>query len=526
MMEIRAESSEVVVQHLAQLIDRLGDGRLHIPRFQRPLVWDWERKRELLRSVRDGIPIGSMMIWRTTSAQVLVQQSLAGHELPEPRPNVPREYLLDGLQRLSTLYVALRGPGAGAGDEEPSARIGYDLQQQEFIQLDDDEAKGVVPLDVLGSAVTLLRVQRTWTGPDAEVWLERSDELARAFREYQVPVVTIVSNDIELAARTFKMLNSQGVRMGEVDMVHALAWGEDLAVRERIESLREEYLAPYGWGEIDDETILRVVKADADVDLYDRTAEAVSLKIKEQPERLDRAVHRLAVTADLLQRQCGIRAWGLVPYGLQPVFIAAAIAGVEDIHAVEESIADWFWLTTYGEMFAGISGYRVAQALADLCKTVADGRVRWSGAKQLHLRPLPRTADFKGVRVKALALRLAGAQCAEASGSRDPYDWLAAHGRHALGSMLTRRQASRPTCSSPGNRFLCPPAELSELRRRISEGDIDATLARAHLIPPVSIAAAEAGQWDRFVSERLAFIEAQERAFVDELCKEHGIVVR
>lgn len=525
-MELRAESSEVVVQHLAQLIDRIGSGRLHIPRFQRPPVWSWGRKRELLRSIRDGIPIGSMMIWRTTSERDLVQRSLAGHQLPEPRPNVPREYLLDGLQRLSTLYVALRGPGPQADEDEPGPKIAYDLQQQEFVELDEDEAPSVVPLDVLGSAVALLRVQRTWTGPDAGAWLERSDELARAFREYQVPVVTIVSNDIELATRTFTMLNSQGVHMGEADMVHALAWGDGLAVRERIDDLREDQLVPRGWGEVEDETVLRVVKADADIDLYDRSAEAVSLRIREEPERLDRAVERLALTADILRRRCGVHSWALVPYGLQAGLIAAALAGVEDVRAVEKPIADWLWLTTYGEMFTGISGYRVAQVLDDLGKAMGDGRVRWSGAKPLRLRPLPRRAAWFGARIKALALRLAEAQRSVSSGSTDPFEVLAAHGHHALVSLLTRRQASRPTCSSPGNRFLCPPAELSELRRRISEGDIDATLARAHLIPPVSIAAAEAGQWDRFVSERLAFIEAQERAFVDELCKEHGIVTR
>ena len=539
-MVTRADSSEVVVLHLAQLIDRFGDGRLHIPRFQRPLVWDWERKRELLRSVRDGVPIGSMMIWRTHNEQVPVQASLAGHRLPGPRPNIPREYLLDGLQRLSTLYVALRGPGKQSDTEdedESSSRVGYDLRLSDFVEF-EDEAEGILPLDVLGSAVTLLKVQRVWTGPDADSWLERSDELARAFREYQVPVVTIVSNDVELATRTFKMINSQGAKMGEADMVHALAWTENLAVRERIEELRQEHLEVWGWGDIDNETILRVVKADASIDLYDRTAEALSQRIKDDPRHLDSAVERLAWTAKVFA-DLGICSWALVPYNFQAVFIANALNGVEPTKEVERSLGDWVWLTTYGEMFAGISGHRIAQALKELRETVRDGQLRWSGAKEFRLRPLPRKADFRSVRVKAFALRLAQAQAqaqaqtqtqAQAQiglpyGDLDAFMLLAIHGREMFVKLLDARQTSRANSYSPANRFLCSPAQRLEWRRRILEADIDDALAAAHLIPPASIEAAKAGDWDRFVTERLAFIEAQERAFVDEICARHGITV-
>lgn len=520
----RAESSEVVVLHLAQLIDRLGEGRLHIPRFQRPLVWDWDKKRELLRSVRDGIPIGSMMIWRTHDEQVPVQTSLVGHRLPEPRANIPREYLLDGLQRLSTLFIALRGPGAADNEQdedEVGARVGYDLRQADFVELDND-ADGVLPLDVLGSAITLLKVQRKWQGPDAESWLEQSDELARAFREYQVPVVTIISNDIELATRTFKMINSQGAKMGEADMVHALAWNENLAVRERIHELKREHLDVYGWGDIDDETILRVIKADASIDLYDRTAQAVSQRIKNNPEHLDSAVKRLAGAAKIFNA-LGVRSWALVPYAFQAVFIAAALNEEHRVDGVEEPIRDWIWLTTYAEMFAGISGHRIAQALKELRETVRDGQLRWSGAKELRLRPLPRKASFSSVRIKALALRLAQAQKDLRPGDPDTFESLAAHGREMFVKLLDTRQASRASSSSPANRFLCLPARRQELRRRILEADIDNALAAAHLIPPTSISAAKAGDWDRFVTERLAFIEAQERAFVEEICARHGI---
>jgi hypothetical protein len=317
------------------------------------------------------------------------------------------------------------------------------------------------------------------------------------------------------------MINSQGASMDEADMVHALAWSGGLDIRARIEALREEHLTPLGWKGVDDDTVLKVVKADAGIDLYDRTAEVVSRRVKDDPARLDSAVRRLAQAAELLGKR-GVRAWSLVPYGLQPVLIAAALDGVERTEEIDDAIADWFLLTTYGEMFAGLSGYRIAHALTELRQTVRDGFVRWSGAKPLQLRGLPRTADFKSARIKAFAIRLAEMRQA-LEPTVDAFEMLAAYGRAALVGLLTPSRASRASCSSPANRFLCPPSGLAALRRTILDGEIGPALALGHLIPPEAIAAAEANDWDRFVSARRELIESQERAFVDGLRKKHGI---
>jgi hypothetical protein len=225
-----AQTSEPVIQYLYQLIDAIHEGKLLIPRFQRPLVWDWDRQSELLRSVKDGIPMGAIMVWRTSKANVSWEQELAGHILPSPAEGQPREYLLDGLQRLSTLFAALRG-FASAGDDEIRPPIGYDLEEQVFVEDAKDQPQ-VVPLHALPDSLRLLRFQRGLKGPRADKWIERSDELAKAFREYKVPVIPIASDEFDVAARTFNLINSQGVRMGEADMIHALTWTSTFELRD------------------------------------------------------------------------------------------------------------------------------------------------------------------------------------------------------------------------------------------------------------------------------------------------------
>jgi hypothetical protein len=403
-----AQTSEPTIQFLYQLVDAIREGKILIPRFQRPLVWKWDRQSELLRSIKDGIPMGAIMLWRTSRDRIKWRDELAGHALPAPPPSVPREYLLDGLQRLSTLFAALRGFGkASKEDGEARSPLGYDLEAEEFVEAFDPSGQPqIIPLQLLLDSITLLRFQRGLTGGRADIWIQRSDELAKAFREYKVPVIPIVSEEFEVAARTFNLLNSQGVRMEEADMIHALSWTPEFELREKIEALRAEILQPVGWGDIDLDTILRVVKAEADLDLYTESVEDVSLTLRASPETLDRAFEHLARAAELLHTRCGISSWELVPYPVQAVLLADALR-LEGGQAAHDLLADWFWMTTYGEMFAGLSSYRMRIAIQDLRRCVEDGQMRWSGSSGFRIPPLPQTSDFRSVRMKAMALMLA-----------------------------------------------------------------------------------------------------------------------
>jgi Protein of unknown function DUF262 len=520
-----AQTSEPIIQYLYQLIDSIREGKLLIPRFQRPLVWKWDRQSELLRSVKDGIPMGAIMVWRTSKERIRWQQELAGHALPAPPAGQPREYLLDGLQRLSTLFAALRGFGDGDGEEPPRPPIGYDLDEQVFVESYDAKAQPqIVPLHVLPDSLSLLRFQRQLKGDLFDQWVERSDELAKAFREYKVPVIPIASDEFEVAARTFNLINSQGFRMGEADMIHALTWTPKFELRDRIESLRSELLQPLGWGDIDFETILKVVKAEADLDLYEESVEKVSKLLKSVPDSLEHAFEHLAHVAKLLRDECGIQSWNLVPYAHQAILLADAFRVVGQRKPPNQLLADWFWITTYGEMFAGLSGYRIGVAIRDLRASIKDGRVRWSGASAFRVRPVPASADFRAVRMKAIALMFARNIREADRSARDPFETLAEHGRNAMFPLVHRRLLSKTNYSSPANRFLCPPGVSQELRQRVLSAQLDAHELSEHLIPDEAVAFARDADWDAFVEARLTVVVRFEDDFINDILERHNLL--
>jgi hypothetical protein len=518
-----AQTSEPTIQFLYQVIESIQNAKILIPRFQRPLVWEWDRQSELLRSVKDGIPMGAIMIWRTSRDRIKWRSELAGHTLPTPPSGVPRDYLLDGLQRLSTLFAALRGFGAESDDDGADrSPLGYDLEEEAFVERFDPATRPhVVPLQFLPDSVTLLRFQRGLKGDRADLWIRRSDELAKAFREYKVPVIPIASDDFEVAARTFNLINSQGLRMDEADMIHALTWSPEFELRERCESLRSEVLQPVGWGQIGLDTILKVVKAESSLDLSTESVEAVSAVLRADHEAVDRAFEHLARAAELLRTRCGILSWDLVPYSVQAVFLADALRLAGPLDA-RSPLADWFWLTTYGEMFAGLSGHRLNVALRNLRQSVDDGQMRWSGASDFRMRPLPTSAGGWGARMKAVALMLAR-QIDIIESSSAPFRTLAEHGKDALFPLVPRRLVAKASYSSPGNRFLCAPRETEELKDRLLSGALHESDQIKHLISDAAVVAARAGNWDEFVQVRLKALSEQQHTFVSDLLSRHPI---
>lgn len=524
-----SQTSEPYVQYLSQIIEAMGGGSICIPRFQRPLVWKWEKRLDLLRSVRDGVPMGALMIWRTNQMDLTVIRSIGGHGLPEPAPHMPQQFLLDGLQRMSTLYTALApvSSKSDSGDEEDDASdsdrrvVRFDLDAEEFELFDEDEANapGLLPLNLLLDSVGLLRFQRKM-GERAAKRISASDRLAKAFREYKVPVIPIVTDDIDQAARTFQLINSQGTVMSEVHMVHALTWRRDYSLRDKLDDVRQEQLAQCGWHVIDDETILTTCKAAFELDVYATPAKELSDALRKKPKRIDVVAKALVRVADFLRSRLGITSPDLVPYNLQIVLLAEAFRlRPSPTQRQEDLLVAWFWLTTYGELFAGLSGRRLKHVLDKMRSLAREGVLEWPGHRAFQRRALPKRFDFRAARAKATALRLAEVQKAVLP-TRNPNGVLAEFRAGALTQGIAHSQLPSPDYGSVGNRFLLDPDHVQRFRTGLARGSLSKKLRKAHVIPDDAWEAALSGDYRRFVMLRARELESMESRHASQLASE------
>lgn len=505
-----------VIQSLYQLIDAIADGGLLIPAFPGPLIWSWDRQCALLQSVRDGIPIGAVTIWRTTH-HVPSQTALAGHVLESPPAGFPHQYVLDGLRRLCTLFAALREVQPG---DQPDAAVGYDLEDQVFLESFDATSRPqVIPLRALSNSVTLLRWQRQLRGDRAPVWARCADELAIAFRECNVAVTSLASNEFSAARRVLESTHHPDA-FGEADLVHALTWAPRFNLRDQLEALRSQTLQPLGWGNLDFATVIQVVRIGSDLDPRDGSVEAVSALVKADPTVLERAFIDLVRAAELLRARCGILRWELMPYAAQAVLIADALSKASD-RDVQDLLVDWFWMTTYGEMFTGLDGHQLRQAIRDLRQAISGGQLRGSGSSPLRLRPLPRSPDLDEVRAKSFAFTLARELDHAGSTRRAASVILAEHGAGALFPLVPLRLVDGPRFSSAGNHFLCHPTQAVELGARLLSAQLSDDERAAHVVPDAALDAARRGNWNEFVALRTRELAASEQAFFAEVLARH-----
>jgi hypothetical protein len=95
----RGVSVGTVIQHLEAIEHR----ELVLPEFQREYVWNLEQAKQLMVSLFRGYPTGSLLFWETANPPEIKNNAL-------PKNHVGRiRVLLDGQQRLTTLYLLIKG---------------------------------------------------------------------------------------------------------------------------------------------------------------------------------------------------------------------------------------------------------------------------------------------------------------------------------------------------------------------------------------------------------------------------------
>ncbi|MCX6262658.1 MAG: DUF262 domain-containing protein, partial [Bacteroidia bacterium] len=90
------------------LINEIEKGVIKIPQFQREFIWSKRKACKLMDSIVKGYPIGTFIFWKTKEKLRSIR-NIGGIELPEPPDGDFILYVLDGQQRLTSLFTILKG---------------------------------------------------------------------------------------------------------------------------------------------------------------------------------------------------------------------------------------------------------------------------------------------------------------------------------------------------------------------------------------------------------------------------------
>ena len=341
-------------ERIANLITRINQGDIKIPTFQRrPSVWSNDQVMDLLDSILKGYPIGSLLFW-LTNTQLKSERNIGGFQLPDTPEKYPRNYVLDGQQRLTSLYAVLTKTPETL---DSRFQVLYDLRAKTFIPFVSESRPHYLRLNVLFNTHQFMAKQTEVAQvEDSAVLMGELERIWETFREYVLPVVTIPEAPIEKVGVIFERINSRGTRLTIFDLMVAATWGQigtdEFDLRDHVDELLS-HLADKDYDGVEDVTVLRTLavvrhasaRREVIMRLRDEGVQKLATLIQDARGSLDRAV-------DFLSTEVFVKSSDFLPYERQLILLAYVMSRKENLKPHDTHILrSWFWRTSLSERY-------------------------------------------------------------------------------------------------------------------------------------------------------------------------------
>ncbi|BAO90658.1 DUF262 domain-containing protein [Caballeronia cordobensis] len=343
---------------IRKILDAVVSGEIRIPAFQRGFVWEMDRVAYLLDSIYKGYPFGSLLFWRTKQ-KLGTERNLGTFTLPDPQADYPIDYVLDGQQRLTSIFTVFQTELKSEPDPE-WADIYFDLnadhnaQDSAFLPIPAGEAfdrNRFFPMNVLFDSVRY----RESTEHLSKDQIARIDRLQEKFKEVQIPVQILKSEDRSIVAIVFERINHLGVALDTLQLLSAWTWSDDFDLLDKFKELREE-LSEFGFAGVGDDADL-VLSCVAGILTNEPGPEKLlDLNGADVRAQFAKVENGIRGAIDFLRTQLKVASLKLLPYPAMLVPLAAFFAepdGKEVIYGGQtyQTIKRWFWRTCFSARY-------------------------------------------------------------------------------------------------------------------------------------------------------------------------------
>jgi hypothetical protein len=406
---------------LSDLMKVVGTGRLQLPDFQREWKWDDDRIRSLLASISLGHPVGVVMMLETGAADVkFAAKTLAGVD-PKEVLAPPERLLLDGQQRLTSLFQAL---SSGAPVQTADAR-GKKLTRWYYVDIgaalgdpgDRDEAVVSVPEDKtvrddFGRVVVkdystltlecheeMFPLSRVFDSAATNEWMVAYLQLDSAqmparlarwnlfqqrvlanFTGYLVPVIVLTKDTPREAVCTvFEKVNTGGVPLNVFELLTAMFASDGFKLNEDWRVRKTRLLQRRALGSLESSDYLQVITllatrkrrlawsgpAGDAPGISCKRKDILRLTLDEYQDWADRVTEAFDWAATFLAEERIFTASDL-PYRTQLVPLAAirvTLGPRIDNHGILAKVRQWYWCGVLGELYGGATETRFARDL-------------------------------------------------------------------------------------------------------------------------------------------------------------------
>lgn len=362
---------------IQSLMSLIHSGDLALPDFQRDFVWDPDATEELLESIFQEYPTGSLLFMRHRDDGFRPRQFEGAPPLGSKRPT---RLTLDGQQRLTSLYQAFFGVGrhryylwlekleSGATLEdclthesaEKAKKLGYETGEAQALNL--LMPLSVVARDGFGAWQADVRKRRKKMDPttDTDALEERLRNLElkwiRPIATYNYPYVELDDTVSMVAICTiFETLNRTGIKLTVFELLAARMFAADMRLRDMWDKALHEYpiLSDF---RVDPTALLQVVALRAPAIAACQRADLLRLTRRDISDHWAAAVAGYAGVLEMLRTDCGVLIDRWLPYTVQVVPMAAVWDRVTSakgpaVGANRLKLQRWFWNAAFRQVY-------------------------------------------------------------------------------------------------------------------------------------------------------------------------------
>lgn len=509
-------------ERLSRLVDRVNGGEIKIPKFQRGFVWQRPAVLELLESVLQGYPIGSLLFWRTEQ-KLKSERDIQGFALPPTPDKYPTNYVLDGQQRLTTIYGVVSFTGT---DQPHILSVVYDLREKELRHRQPGDGPWCLPLNLMFDFARFNKFQQSLTSlSDASDLNAEALRVNETFREYQVPVVTLTERTLAEVCPIFERINSTGTKLTVYDLMVAATFSDDFDLNDEVLGLAER-LASKNF-QLDGNTVLRTLCALRGTSVKRKAV----LALRELPHaqlRQDLTAARKAIerAIDFLRSEVGVVSSAFLPYEAQLTVLSRVFALHKETLTPDQraSLRSWFWLSSFHERYRGASD-NVLDADVERCEALLAGTGSFSNLKRVDEDDLKGRDFRKGTAIthayvallaSCRPLGLADGGPIDIEGSLAWENQREFHHIFPSAYLATCSEELRQHQSDIANIMLLPSAPNKEIsaerpsvymaRLRDRHGAAFDKILASNLVPPLSESGLLEDEYEYFLAVRLEMI--------------------
>lgn len=214
----------------ADLINEIQKGIIKIPKFQRDFVWTIEKTAKLLDSILKGYPIGSFILWQTDE-RINDIKNVGNLDIPDTPDGVKVQYVLDGQQRITSLFAAYLGAHIQKVGEKKVTDYGNIVVNLDADINDNDEqviteeptGENFISLsDVLNFMDRMTDIKDRFSDID----FKKIHAYSRAFDTYDFSTVILRKEDIDSAIEVFTRINTGGQTLTLFEIMSAKTYDE------------------------------------------------------------------------------------------------------------------------------------------------------------------------------------------------------------------------------------------------------------------------------------------------------------